>query len=396
MTREELYESAENDRLLDLLFLRDAGALIVQKDREDLAYLLQQPGAEAVQVLYHLFQTPLDLSEQEVQAAVAGIHITLPEQAPVRTLYRKWYYAAAAAAVIGGIGTFLLREPHKDTAVAVTGRQVIQKKDIAPGGNKAVLTLANGQQIVLDASAEGSLAQQGATQVIKLDSGTLAYRQGEASGKTTAYNTITTPRAGQYIVVLPDGSKVWLNAESSLRFPVAFTGDSREVEMTGEAYFEIAQNSHQPFKVVTGQHKIDVLGTSFNISAYSDESKVSTTLLEGAVRVTNGEATQYLHPGQQAQASGNTIQLVKNPDLKDVMAWKDGVFRFNESTLDEIVKQLSRWYDIQFTFKNAHRLSDHYIGTIPRNVPLSQVLHLLELTGSVQFSIIDGNHVVVE
>jgi ferric-dicitrate binding protein FerR (iron transport regulator) len=274
--------------------------------------------------------------------------------------------------------------------------QPAYKTDVAPGTNKAILTLASGKQIVLDNASKGNLATEGATNIIQLNNGELAYEAGSGgSAGAVAYNTIATPKAGQYVIQLPDGSKVWLNAASSLRFPVVFTGKSRVVEMTGEAYFEIAANARQPFKVKTGQQEIQVLGTHFNISAYADDKTVNTTLLEGSVRVTNGEETQYLNPGQQAQADNRYIALVYKPDIEEVMAWKNGIFRFNESSVEAVMKQLSRWYNVEVVYENNSRSSTQFVGTIPRNVPLSEVLHLLELTGHVQFSIENSSKILV-
>lgn len=379
MRVEHLYNNARNARLIDLLQMREA-QLLTPAEEAELDVLLQTPNGPGIQRMFH---TEKDFLQPVVEAPV----FTMKRRPLVRYLAGV---AAAVAVIMGSVYYFNEYSVDKPAVVAHT-----YKSDVAPGSGKAVLTLANGRQILLEGAGKGSLAREGATDIIMLDSGALAYQPTGNDNHTTGYNTITTPRAGQYNIQLPDGSKVWLNAASSLRFPVAFAGKERVVEVTGEAYFEIAANARQPFKVKAGQQEVQVLGTHFNISAYAEDKTVSTTLLEGLVRVTNGEATQYLHPGQQAQSDNQSIALVKQPNIDEVMAWKNGVFRFNESSVEMVMKQLERWYDVEVVYESSNRPATQFMGTIPRNVPLSEVLHLLELTGHVQFSIESNRKILV-
>ena len=223
----------------------------------------------------------------------------------IRRINRTRYFVAASVAglLVAGIWLSTKNKPvaKSDNTPALASNF---KNDVAPGGNKAVLTLSDGSHVVLDSAGKGAIADQGTARVVKLDDGQLAYNTlGEKPAviaSAIAYNTLTTPAAGQFQVTLPDGSKVWLNNASSLRYPVAFTGKTREVELNGEAFFEIAPNSRQPFKVKVRETMVDVLGTSFNITAYSDEDNIKTTLLTGGVRVSNGDARTVLKPGEQA------------------------------------------------------------------------------------------------
>jgi ferric-dicitrate binding protein FerR (iron transport regulator) len=289
------------------------------------------------------------------------------------------------------------------------------KNDVAPGGNKAVLTLANGSTIVLDSAQDGTLAQQGTTKIIKLDGGALAYHaatdsRGETTEQTkgqtgpteqTGYNTIATPRGGQYRIILPDGSKVWLNAASSLRFPAAFTGSERTVELTGEAYFEIAKNAGKPFHVKVpsggtagGSMDVEVLGTSFNVMAYTNEEKIHTTLLEGKVKVKQGAMAENLTPGRQAIVDQNTQAMeVSDANIEQAVAWKDGLFRFKETDIRELMRQVERWYDVDVVYR-TDRGDQDFTGVVSRNKNVSTLLQMLELTGTVHFKI-EGKRIIV-
>lgn len=302
---------------------------------------------------------------------------------PVRRIGRWAAAAAVALLIVTGVQMWLTS--HRPVEVAA----VQEKNDLPPGGNKAVLTLANGRKIILDSAANGMLAQQGNTQVIKLDNGQLAYNANAQTG-TGDINTLATPRGGQYQLNLPDGSKVWLNAASSLSYPVAFTGKDRTVTLTGEAYFEVAGNAAQPFyiKMPPSQPgrtevKVEVLGTHFNINAYSDEASISTTLLEGAVKVTSGSQLQVLKPGQQAQVNtAGAIQLVNNADVDLAVAWKNGEFRFKRADMTSIMNQLARWYNFNVQYTSPVPAM-RYSGSIGRSAKLSEVLEMLgTLTGA--------------
>ncbi len=207
------------------------------------------------------------------------------------------------------------------------------------------------------------------------------------------YNTISTPRGGQYEVVLSDGTKVWLNAQSSIRFPSAFKGNIREVEVSGEAYFEVEENSRKPFRVIANNLTVEVLGTHFNMMAYKNEPVSTVTLLEGAVKVKTGRQHMTLAPGQQAQLNGQG-QLRKNEqaDLQGILAWKNNQFWFNDDDIQTVMRKIERWYDIDVVIKG--NIPQHFVGTIPRNINISKVFHVLQATSHIQYTIEDNKLIV--
>ncbi len=302
---------------------------------------------------------------------------------------------AAAACIIGviGVGIYiktLSREKHDIVPAEVVA--VKFKNDVLPGGSKAILQLADGTSIVLDTTPNGEVMQQGSTSIVKTD-GILNYNVNTDNKNEVLFNTISTPRGGQYQVVLPDGSKVWLNASSSIRFPTAFIGKERRVDITGEAYFEVARNKAMPFIVKANGSEIEVLGTHFNVMAYEDEGFLRTTLLEGAVKFTSNGNSAMLKPGQQSQLNINgQMKVLDDVDLEDVMAWKNGYFHFNGADFQATARQLSRWYDVDVICNKE--VDDLLYADIPRNTKLSDVLTALELTGKIRFEI-TGKKVIV-
>ncbi|OQP64070.1 hypothetical protein A3860_21930 [Niastella vici] len=328
-------------------------------------------------------------------------------ETPVIEMYphrKKWLRMAAAASIIFilGVGTYLLvRTPKKEMAKTENTKPA-QKQDVAPGGNKAVLTLANGNTIILDNAANGTLANEGNAKVEKTSNGQLVYTApgGNASAAIT-YNTLSTPRGGQYQLSLPDGSKVWLNSASSITFPTAFTGDERKVTITGEAYFEIVPlplptGKKMPFKVEKGNVTVEVLGTHFNVNAYDDEEAMKTTLLEGRVKVVsmlNGQQA-ILKPGEQVSVSHSSQLSQPIPVQTDeVMAWKNGMFHFENAGIRTVMRQLSRWYDIEVEYKGAIK-NDSLDMEVPRNTNLSDVLKVIESTAGIKIKI-EGKKVTV-
>ncbi|SFE50077.1 FecR family protein [Chitinophaga sp. CF118] len=294
---------------------------------------------------------------------------------PLYSPSRKWWRLAAAAAVlclvIGGVYLWQNRQQqHIGTMV----------QDIKPGSSKATLTLADGSVITLDSVQNGMLTQQGNTKVIKLDSGQLAYNTGKGQTELS-YNVLTTPKGGQFQVTLPDGTQVWLNAASSLRYPTAFKGRARMVELSGEAYFEVAKNEAMPFRVVVNNMEVDVLGTHFNIMAYTDEPALKTTLLEGAVKVVKGTQSNVLKPGEQASILPAVENInIARVDVNEAIAWKEGRFRFGGDDVTVIMRQLARWYDVEVVYEGSFK-DVHLGGEVPRNMNLSQVIKVLELSG---------------
>lgn len=321
--------------------------------------------------------------------------ITPPVPAPEKTL-RRWlpYRVAAAVALLllaGGVWRWYSRSHTKTPVVNVAA--YTQVNDTTASGNKAVLILANGAAVTLDSAANGLLAQQGQAQVIKSATGNLVYSSTAGASAEPLYNSIITPKGVQYQVTLSDGTKVWLNASSTLRFPASFTGANRQVTLTGEAYFEAAINAEKPFVVVVDSLRVTVLGTSFNIMAYKDEKTINTTLLDGAVSVTGGNATALLKPGEQAQLGqqGN-IRVVKKADIRAVMAWKNRLFWFEQDDIHTVMRQLSREYNIEVEIRG--NIQRHFTGSIPRDVHVSTVLEVLQKTGGVHFTMNNGKIIV--
>ncbi|MEO9021514.1 MAG: FecR domain-containing protein [Ginsengibacter sp.] len=300
---------------------------------------------------------------------------------------RSWFRLSAAAVLLFMIfSSAFYFYNHKSEKVIAQKRTNISAKDIQPGTNNAVLTLDDGTTIMLDSAANGTLAHQGNTKVQKIN-GEISYNKTGAGGKNSkpVYNTITTANGNEYQLILADGSKVWLNAASSIRFPAFFTGNERKVEITGEAYFEVAHDASKPFRVDFKDKEgrdgeIEVLGTHFNVNDYSDEENVKTTLLEGSVKISRMNQQQMLSPGEQAVLNSNSISFKKNVDVSQVVAWKDGFFAFNNTDLQTIMRQVARWYNVDVNFEG--KLSgEGYSGRISRAVPLSKFLKVLELNG---------------
>lgn len=306
---------------------------------------------------------------------------------PIRTipLYkRKWYLVAASVSILLLASTALyVFQQRKDTVVIAQKNKPVQHLDIDPGRNNATLTLENGTSIVLDSAANGTLAQQGNADVQKIN-GKISYLQTkETQNSNPVYNTVATANGNQYQLVLTDGSKVWLNAASSIRFPATFTGNERKVDITGEVYFEVAKDATKPFKVSFkdksgAPEEIQVLGTHFNVNAYPDEPEMKTTLLEGSVRIKNTIGVKMLAPGQQARITTKGIDIKKDVDIDQVMAWKNGYFIFDNTDVYTLMRQVSRWYNVEINF-DGKVTEDGFSGKISRDVPLSKIIKILEM-----------------
>lgn len=345
--------------------------------------------------------------------------------------YRKFAWIAAIfTGVLLCAGGWYLGHNKRGKKAEIVKAEVAPQNDIVPGGDKAVLTLGDGTRIVLDTARNGTVTAQGNMKVMKLADGQLAYgvagnnsnggnvggqnaSGGDANGGNVngrkddpvsagygdpglskiVYNTLTTPRGGQYKIVLSDGSRVWLNAASSLRYPSAFTGKERAVEVTGEAYFEVSPDEHKPFTVRANGTEVQVLGTQFNIMAYENEAEQHITLASGGVRVSKANSSRVLKPGQQARlSSSENIRVVEDADVDEALAWTNNLFSFNDASIETVMQQLARWYDVDV--KYAGIVSQHFNGNIPRSVSLSRVFVMLELTGKVHFRI-EGRQIIV-
>jgi len=290
---------------------------------------------------------------------------------PVRMLpgRKKWLPWAAAIFVLLSAGGIWLLQPRQQEQSVNTGV-------IAPGSNKARLTLANGSVVELNESTDGTIAEESGTKVSK-QRAALIYNAGTAAGKT-ATNILTVPRGGNYQVVLSDGTKVWLNAASELKYPTAFTGKERIVSITGEGYFEVAKDMAKPFIVKTSRLQVEVLGTQFNMMAYEEEQTIKTTLLEGSVKVVTPQGNNLLHPGEQAQLETNgAIKVVPLSDASQVIAWKNGFFSFRKADIPTIMREISRWYDVDIKYEGAIT-TRRFTGKVLRSYNLSETLSVLE------------------
>lgn len=306
---------------------------------------------------------------------------------------RIWRYAAAASLLIClGIFTYKLvnlKSPYTQLA----------ENDFNPGGDKAILTLSNGSTIDLSGAQNGMLSNQGGVKVNKTHSGEIVYdisgAEATDTNGQTSYNTISTPRGGQYQVVLSDGSKVWLNSFSSLKFPAHFSGNKRQVEITGEAYFEVSKNKSMPFHVKSGGQIVEVLGTHFNVNSYSDEPDTKTTLLEGAVRIRqlNNGFSALLKPGQQAVNTHSGPIRVQSADIGQVVAWKSGLFQITNADIETIMRQAARWYDVDIEYQGQIPRRK-FSGKIKRDVKASEFLEMLTFF-NVRFSI-EGRKIIVK
>jgi len=309
------------------------------------------------------------------------------------------YAAIAASLILCFTSLWLFRTNNKPDAKIAAIKPSIKSSDIAPGSNKAILTLANGARITLDSAMNGLIANQAGAKILKFNgqltvSPEKGLKEKPSDSNHLAYNIISTPRGGQYQLILPDGSKVWLNSASSLKFPTAFYGKERKVELTGEGYFEVAKNANMPFSVTVNQMKIAVLGTHFDIMAYDDEKTMNTTLLEGAVTVSDDGMERKLIPGQQAVVSATTRQInVWKADIAKAIAWKNGLFEFDNTDLSTIMRQLARWYDIEIVYDVTPEKTA-LGGIISRNLSLKEVLNMLEANGINHFRI-EGKKVFV-
>jgi len=433
-------EVREDGRELMELFLSNR---ISVEQHARLVTLMREPGSEAVLelILKESFYGPgpVDHAEDSMEEALQyleGLKVRMnADPAPTRSFdpapapalanpipdlapdavnptparmipLRKWAGWAAAAVLLFTAGSAWLLFRGRDKKIPA--QAVRFRNDVAPGGDKAVLILADGSRITLDSARNGKLAVQGDALVYKKD-GAVSYQATEKA--KTLYNTVSTPAKGQYRLTLADGTGVWLDALSTIRFPTAFSGNAREVEVTGQVYFELKADPEHPFRVRVNNLTVEALGTHFNINAYKDEPVIRTTLAAGLVRVfrdsdsngdtdskSNGSSNSAnnsvtLHPGKQAAAEpGGTLNVVDNPNMEEILAWKDGLFHFNGTNIETIMRQVARWYGVKVVYKD--KVGKQFVGEIPRDVPLARLLSLLELTHLVHFTI-EGQTITV-
>ncbi|MGV3509762.1 MAG: FecR family protein [Sphingobacteriaceae bacterium] len=314
-------------------------------------------------------------------------------------LNKSWIRIAATFAICisAALGIYISQDTKETLITQTTETVSAPSNDIMPGSNKAILTLGNGEEILLDDSENGCVATQQNVEINKLKDGQLVYFvKGAASNSSQILiNKITTPIGGQYKLMLPDGTKVYLNAQSSLKYPAKFIGKERKVTLTGEAYFEVAKNTKMPFIVnVNNKQQVEVLGTHFNIMAYEDNNAINTTLVEGSVKVHTPTSQILLKPGQQAvNATGTTELEVFNANIDEAMAWKNGYFIFNNENIKAIMKKLSRWYDMDVIYQ-GNMSNINFLGNYSYSKSLANLLKSIEITQKVHFKI-EGRRVTV-
>lgn len=368
------------------------------EEMAEMARLIALPEHEelAKALLFKAYEMPkeeVDIDPEKSEAILQAIYQTTPVSAKPKKFsftqaFLKFSVAAEVLLLLSAGILFFTRTPKPVQQIATQHKQFI-----FPGANKAMLTLADGSKIVLSEGGTGKVASQGAVLITKTATGQLTYSNTSSASLPGGYNVIETPKGGQYQVTLPDGTGVWLNAASTLKYPVVFKGSERRVELNGEAYFEVARNKKLPFRVVSDHQTVEVLGTHFNINSYQEEGIQKTTLLEGSVKVSVLKSTATLKPGQQAQVRGNERIAVSTVDTEEVMAWKNGYFRFYHEDIESIMRKVSRWYDVNVEFKGSIS-EEKFNGTISRTKDINQVLEMLEATNAVHFKI-EGRRITV-
>ncbi|TSJ40529.1 DUF4974 domain-containing protein [Mucilaginibacter corticis] len=339
----------------------------------------------------------IDLSESEIDTSHQKMwEAVRPVEAKIKPLWHRIAIAASVIICLSFAAIYYLHKPGPQ-------KQMVYNKpqDLLPGGNKAILTLSNGKKIVLNNIKNGNVAVQAGAQIVKTQNGQLVYSlnntnpglPAESAGSLT-YNTITTPRGGQWQLTLPDGSRVWLNAASSITFPAMFSGQNRNVKITGEVYFEVVHNAAKPFNVTVGGLTIEDLGTHFNINAYDDEGSIKTTLLEGSVKVSSRAASTTLIPGQQSSVDQNSDKIyVKNADVDEAISWKNGLFQFDRADIKTVMREFARWYDVNVQYSGKIPVRA-FSGSIDRNTKASVALQILSIQG-VHFQIKDKQIIVL-
>ena len=387
--------SQERFVLLMRQFIEDQ---INEQDLTELRTLVAAGGYEGdMQQLYdEVYERSVldrDLPPERVQKILYAIHNSEPKVVPLRKKTGTWKWAAAAAFLVLLTGAYLLMKRRAGTAPAV--RVLAVRTPLPAPTGKAILTLAGGEQVILDSTVNGKLAEQSGVSIVKTDSGQLTYITGKKTAIADQYNTLATPRGGQYQIVLPDGTRVWLNSATSLRYPTVFNGAYRNVELSGEAYFEVSRNSHAPFTVNAAGMQVAVLGTAFNLMAYMDEDVIRTTLVNGSVRLQSPKGAQLIQPGEQGSLDKKEPRFtVSRPDLEEVLAWKNGEFKFSGLPIQTIMRQMARWYDVDIEYQGAPPVN-RFNGDITKAQNATALLDMLETTKTVHFEIAGRKIIVI-
>ena len=377
-----------------------------QAELEEFRHLLHKPdskdSAEIDQSLKNLWTSvannpdllPDETSKRILDRIISPKIPSIPWQKNKRKVLYLGLTAAAAVLIFifAGNRIFQTKPEPNITETAVASKKSVSQ--IVPGSTRAELILGDGSTVSLDSIQNGDIVSQENVSVKNIN-GRIVYTSGTgpASGKSLSYNTLRTPKGGFYQLTLSDGTKLWLNAASSLRYPVAFIGKERTVELNGEAYFEVAKDATRPFHVLVNGMNIEVLGTHFNVMAYDNEKSIKTTLLEGSVKIQGGESSAMLRPGQQARLEpGNRMEVLNNVNTDDVIAWKNGFFQLDRAGLDVLMRQIERWYDVDVVFEGAIQ-ERTFGGKISRSKNIEDVFKILELS-NVRFRIEDKKIIV--
>jgi len=391
---------------LKYLFEQHLAKTCTEAEKQELAVMLLSPQyANDVKTLldegwekdFAYDNMPAENTEAIIQSILSSSEQNIKEnKTRIIPLWPRIAAAAAIVLVLGAAYYFVLNNKENKIIAEVKPQQIekIDSDIIAPSTVRAMITLADGRKVPLDSITSGTLATQGDVNLVKTANGQIIYNAAQQTQGQIQYNTLSNPRGSKVVdMTLADGSRVWLNAGSSITYPIAFIGNERSVSITGEAYFEVTHNAAMPFKVHNGKTEITDLGTEFNVNAYENEADLKVTLLQGAVKINmQSDKGIVMKPGEQAQVSSG-VKIIKGVDVEKVIAWKNGVFNFQDATLEEVMRQLERWYDIDVVYeKNVPKLE--FVGKMSRDLTLSGVLHGLEVS-KVHFRVEQGRRVVV-
>ncbi|MDE1192677.1 MAG: FecR domain-containing protein [Arachidicoccus sp.] len=382
-----------NKERLKYLFENRFKGKLSQNEREEFLLFVTDERNKTLldEIIEEYLQNPplLDLPDSEHISAVIErilhpvdnentfVHLDGEQQFIQKRITLRAVWSAASVILFLAISLFIYRQLN------YTKQSIVRTTDIPPGHNGAILTLSDGSKVVLDSAGNGIIAQQGGAEVV-MNGRQLSYKASNVNKDSAVFNTVSTTRGRQFTLVLPDGSHVWINSESAVTYPTLFKGKERRVSVTGEAYFEVAKNAAMPFKVnAANKAEIEVLGTHFNIKAYSNENSLTTSLFEGSIkfRTTRQQSANLLKPGEQAELEQNgAVQVNKNIDEDKILAWKNGLFDFDGLSLEEAMRQLERWYDIDVVYEQNRIPDIHFYGQINKNISLNGLLKALQLT----------------
>ncbi|QEC42681.1 FecR family protein [Pseudobacter ginsenosidimutans] len=380
-----MQDNQQKQRLIALM-VKKLSSTITEEEQLELQYMMDEdPAARSFAEQFDPAFVARELARKDhIDTAtewekLRQLVLSGNKQTPVRRILVRAAVAASLIILVASALYLMLKKKDEMPAKQIAHTDA---SHILPPDGKAMLTLDNGESIVLDSLNSQHLALK-AQGVIAMNDHELQY--GATGASAVVFNTISTPKGSSYKLLLPDGTRVWLNNASSVRFPTAFTGKSREVTTSGEAFFEVAKDNSKPFIVQSKEVKILVLGTSFNLEAWPEKNSVNATLLEGAVRVENKSGAALLKPGQQAKVENN-IAVINNTDIDKVIAWKENRFVFRANTIHEVMDQLARYYDLEVAY-SGNTTSSLFVGSFMRSAPLSEILEFLEKTGAVHFKI---------